>query len=145
MRKRLITIVIALIVLLIPSSALATDWMQQYTDMGIEVVRVAPDILYMEGPSYIGQTVVTTFLVEGKETDCLKCTTENNDTLSFSIVAYFDESEIDAIKEGQSVIVIGLVDEFNPITLFGADKTVSLKDCHLVTEGITPEEILANS
>lgn len=61
--------------------------------------------------------------------------------MSFSIVAYFDKSEITDIKEGQSVIVVGTVDEFSSFGLLGSNKTVSLKDCHLITEGITVQDI----
>ena len=141
MKKFISILFILILVTLVYSAALATDWLQQYADNEIGVIKISADVLYEYGSSYEGQTVVTAFNVKEKGSDCLKCETENNDTMSFSIVAYFDESEISGIKEGQSVIVVGTVDEFSSFGLFGSDKTVNLKDCHLITEGITAQEI----
>ncbi len=144
MKKFISLLIITTLVILSFSSAYATDWLQQYAENGIDVVKISADVLYEYGTSYEGQTVVTTFTVKEKDSECLKCETPNNDTMSFSIVAYFDKSEISGIREGQSVIVVGKVDEFSSFGLFGSEKTVSLMNSHIVTEGITAQDIDAS-
>ena len=107
-----------------------------------DIVIIPSDVLYSYGSSYVGKIVVTSITVEDKATRSLKANTANNSTYSFSVVAEFtDKAEISAVKEGQTVIVIGMVDEMSTVSLFGADKTVNLSNCHLVTSGITTAEI----
>lgn len=107
-----------------------------------EVFIVPADVLYSYGGSYVGKVVVTSIIVEDKASKSLKAKTANNDTYSFSVVAEFsDKSEISSVKEGQTVIVIGTVDEMGTISLFGADKTVNLSNSHVVISGITTAEI----
>ena len=118
------------------------DWLTQYGYDGTNVIIIPADILYEYGSSYVGKTIVTSIVVKEKSGKSLKANTTNNDTYSFSIVANFtDKAEINSIKEGNTVIVVGTVDEMGTISLFGADKTVNLINCQIITTGITTAEI----
>lgn len=120
------------------------NWLSSYGYDSSEVLIVSADILYEYGKSYVGKTIVTSIIVEDKATRSLKANTDNNDTYSFSVVAEFsDKNEISTVKEGDTVIVLGVVEEMNTISLFGADKTVTLSKSHLITSGITSAEIEA--
>lgn len=120
----------------------SSDWVSQYGYNPSEITIIPSDVLYEYGKSYVGKDVVTSIVVDDKSSDSLKANTSNNDTYSFSIVAEFtEEAEINSIEEGATVIVIGKVDEMGVISLFGADKTVNLLNCHIVTSGITNAEI----
>lgn len=114
----------------------------QYGYGNIDVVIIPADVLYEYGSSYVGQVVVTAIKVEDKASKSLKANTSNNDTYSFSVVAEFsDKSEISSVKEGNTVVVIGTVDEMGTISLFGADKTVNLSNSHIVKSEISATDI----
>ena len=120
------------------------DWLQYYKDQGIETIIVPADILYEYGSAYVGKTVVTSILVDDKNYngDTLKAKTENNDTYSFSIIAQFsDSTETKQIEEGAVVIVSGLVDEMSSINVLGTGKTVTLKESHVISDGLTNAEV----
>ena len=109
-----------------------------------EAVIIPADVLYEYGSVYVGKTVVTSITIDDKASKSLKANTPNNDTFSFSVVAEFsDKNEISPIKEGQSVIVVGVVDELNSFNFLGSGKTVTLLNSHIVTNGITAEAIEA--
>lgn len=123
---------------------LDSDWLKDYSDQGVEVFTVPADVLYSYGQAYAEQVVVTAFPVESISNDMLKATTENNDTYSFSIVSEFNEKEeISKIKENDQVIVVGTVkkDPDYKLDFLGSGQTVIMENCHLVTKGITVEEI----
>ena len=118
------------------------DWFAEYLISGKDVEIVPADVLYEYGSAFSGKTIVTSVVVEEISSSNLKANTENNTTYSFSIVADFtDELEIKSIKKGSTVIVIGVVDEMNSINILGSGKTVNLKNSHLVSTGITIDEI----
>lgn len=125
----------------VPEKTASYDF-SQYGYGNIDVVFIPADVLYEYGSSYVGKVVVTAIKVEDKTSKSLKANTANNDTYSFSVVAEFtDKSEISSVKEGNTVVVIGTVDEMGTFSLFGADKTVSLSNSHIVTSGITAADI----
>ena len=106
------------------------------------VIVIASDVLYDYGSSYVGKTVLTSITVEDKTSTSLKANTSNNSTFSFSVIAEFsDKSEIQSVKEKDTVIVIGNVDKMNTISLFGSDKTVTLKNSHIINTDLTTETI----
>lgn len=123
------------------SSALATTWLQDYAKKGINVVTISADLLYEYGSSYAGQTVVTAITVKDKSKDCLKADTNNNDSFFYSIIANFSNSEISNVNEGQKVIIIGKVRQFNDYSLFGSGKTVELDNCHIVRDELSFKDI----
>ncbi len=128
----------------IPTGKPIENWLAEYGYDISEAIIIPADVLYEYGSAYIGKTVVTAIVVEEKEASSLKANTANNDTYSFSVVANFsDKGEISSVKEESTVILVGVVDKMNPISFLGANKTVTLNYCHIVTKGITVIEIEA--
>lgn len=116
-----------------------TDWVEYYTENGIEVVAVDSNVLYEYGAYYTGQTVSTAFVVADKTSGLLKGKTDNNDSYFFSVVASFSEnSEISNINKNDVVVVIGIVEE---PPAFGST-TVTLNDAHIVSIGETAKKTL---
>ena len=127
-----------------PKSGSNGNWLAAYGYDSNDVVIIPADVLYEYGSIYVGRTVVTAITVNDKASRSLKANTPNNETYSFSVVAEFSNiNEISSIKEGNSVIVVGTVDEMNSIDFLGSGKTVTLRNARLVTAGITIEEIEA--
>ena len=122
-----------------------TSWLDYYAKNNIEVVKVPADILYEYGVAYAGKVVCTSIKIDENSTDMLKATTENNETMAFSIVAQFeDKNEISNYEENETVVITGQVDEdFSGI--LGTEKSVNMKDCHIVSNSdnlnILAEEI----
>lgn len=121
-----------------------TDWLNRYSDIGVEVTVVPDNVLYQNGSSYVGKTVLTYITIADKGSDSLKANTDNNETYSYSIVAHFnDVDEFIGFDKGDKAFVVGKVKPMGSITLLGAGNTVMLEDCHVVIQEITEEEINA--
>ena len=125
-----------------------TYWIQYYKDKNIDVIRVPADVLFEYGMVYKGKTIITVIEVDSKGSRTITAYPISNNRRDSIDAAFADTSEISTVREGTKVIVAGNVSDITSHTMTLADysatfNTLMLKDCHIISTGISENQIEA--
>lgn len=119
------------------------DWFSWYEQHNTEVIYVDANVLYEYGEYYANRTVCTAIVVSDTSSNALKANVDNDDDIYFfSICANFvDQNEISPISEGETVVIVGRVEESDSSSLLSTD-TINLYQSHVICTGEEAEEYL---
>ena len=97
---------------------------QQQIDTN-DYIKISDYLLYEYGQYMKGQNVITVITVEDATTDCVKATTDNNNSLMYSIICYMKNAK--NIPIGSKITIAGTVQEETSI-----GSTISMSNCTII-------------
>lgn len=113
------------------------DWMQYYSDCGIEVIDVASDVLYEYADCYSGKVIRTVVSISEQNDigSIFKATSSDNNTRFSEMLLYSSRHvSFPSIPNDTLVLVIGTIDEED---FYGS--TIILYNCHVIEYGDAAE------
>ena len=103
-------------------------WKESLDD--IEHIDIDKEVLWEYGNYYTDKTILTAVNIDDLESNCIKVSTDNNDSYFYSLKFNFkDSSELEFYSKKECVVIYGVVGEKSSFDCLDID------DCHIVMSG----------
>lgn len=104
-----------------------------------DYMKIDAEVLFEYGAYLGGKNVITVITIENPSSSMLQAKTDNNDSLFFSVVCYFDGGVSDGFKEGDVLTVAGTMQEHTDSFL--ETPTASMEHCSIIGRGEIAQEL----
>lgn len=113
---------------------LQEKWDAYYKGNNISIVETNANTLYEYGKYYSGLTVLTSAVIEQKNSTNIKAKIQGQEgSIYYSFIFNFeDKKELSYYKKGDTVIIVG--------TVTNSNKSITLDECHIISSGAKASE-----